>query len=332
MANILSLTAPGLTLAILPGGLSRFTATPKPLFIEMRDAHIPIDIYVDSSTAKREEVAELIRTLRGKDWRACCDAAKNLGKSNDRRAVDALIRALRNRIENRVTPRALAQIHNRIRYLHDANIQMPHDKDIRKAAAKALGKIGDTRAVDALIAALDDKDVCEVAVNSLIEIGEVGVTKLIAQLNNENQDVRTAVARILGTIGDPHAVDALADMLLNDKKWFVRLNAAEALGRIGDTRAEDALIAALDDEHGNVREAATKALGMIDSQRAVGILIAALCDGDTFDVFVRRPAVEALAKSKDPRALDALIVARQDKDLFVRSSAEESLHEIKKRS
>ncbi|MGC8880568.1 MAG: HEAT repeat domain-containing protein, partial [Anaerolineae bacterium] len=76
-------------------------------------------------------------------------------------------------------------------------------EDVRQAAARALGKIGDAAAVPALIEALRDED----------------------------EDVRQAAAEALGKIGDAAAVPALIEALRDEDMW-VRRAAAEALGKI----------------------------------------------------------------------------------------------------
>ena len=111
------------------------------------------------------------------------------------------------------------------------------DSDVREAAAKALGKIKDPRAVEPLISALKDED----------------------------SDVREAAAKALGEIKDPRAVEPLISAL-KDVNWRVRDAAAEALGEIKDPRAVEPLISALKDVDVLVREAAAKALRKITGQ------------------------------------------------------------------
>ena len=86
------------------------------------------------------------------------------------------------------------------------------DHNIRLTAASALGTVGDSRAVDPLIAALDDQ----------MEVNEMA-------------------ALALGEIGDPRAVESLTKTL-GDENWEVRSSAAKALEKIGDDRAIDPLI------------------------------------------------------------------------------------------
>ena len=104
----------------------------------------------------------------------------------------------------------------------------------RKNAAWALGAIGNTEAVTALIEALKDTDA----------------------------GVREQVAWALGAIGDRRAVDGLIGAL-NDTAAGVRKQAAWALGALGDSRAVTALTKTLKDPDAGVRRQSAWALGSI---------------------------------------------------------------------
>ena len=88
----------------------------------------------------------------------------------------------------------------------------------RWRAADVLGEIGDRRAVQPLIRALDDEYV----------------------------DVRWKAAKALGIIDEREPVLPLIRSLEDDNSW-VRTGAAWALGNIGDPRAVEPLIRVLDD-------------------------------------------------------------------------------------
>ena len=105
---------------------------------------------------------------------------------------------------------------------------------MRKAAAEALGQIGDTRAVEPLVAALKDPD---------------------------DHWLRYYAAEALGQIGNTRAVELLV-AALKDETTQVREAAAGALGKIVDTRTHvvEPLIAALKHPYANVRKAAAEAL------------------------------------------------------------------------
>lgn len=97
------------------------------------------------------------------------------------------------------------------------------DHNIRLSAASALAKVGDSRAVNPLISALDDQ-----------------------------RGVKEVAALALGEIGDPLAVEPLVDQLA-DENWEVRSSVAKALGKLGDDRAVQPLINTLKDKYENVR-------------------------------------------------------------------------------
>jgi HEAT repeat protein len=86
---------------------------------------------------------------------------------------------------------------------------------VRASAARALGKIGDSRAVNALIAALKNK-------------------------HHWYGSVRDDAAAALGMIGDSRAVGPLIDAL-RDEESSVRKAAGQALDKIGGPKAEEAL-------------------------------------------------------------------------------------------
>lgn len=147
----------------------------------------------------------------------------------------------------------------------------------RGHAARALGRIGDSRAVEPLIAALTDENssVRRHAASALGHIGDtVAVEPLISALEDADSNVRLSAVTALGSIGDARAVDPLI-FGLKDKKYYVRRNAAIALGEIGNPRAVKPLISALTmkDESMQVRTYVAEALGKIGDARAVQSLI-----------------------------------------------------------
>jgi HEAT repeat protein len=84
--------------------------------------------------------------------------------------------------------------------------------DIRREAARALGKIGEAQAVEPLSAALKDGkySVREMAAWGLGAIGDArAVEPLITALEDRDEDVRRHVLEALGAIGDSRAVGPL---------------------------------------------------------------------------------------------------------------------------
>ncbi len=156
-----------------------------------------------------------------------------------------------------------------------------------------VGRVGDQRALDALLARLDDPHLW----------------------------VRPAAAEALGELGDGRALDALLARL-DDPEQRVREAAARALGALGDGRALEGLLACLDDPAPKVREAAARALGTLGDGRALEGLLARLDDPDQD---LREAAARALGTLGDGRALDALLACRTDPYKNVRSAVDGAL-------
>lgn len=160
------------------------------------------------------------------------------------------------------------------------------DPDVQFGAAEALGEIGDSGAVEPLIAALKNNEYSGVrwkAAEALSKIGNSAVEPLIATLQYPDEDVRWKAAIALGEIGNPDAIQPLI-FLLSDDDRFVRSRAANALSMIGEA--------------------------------AVGPLIHALQKGDPG---VRWGAALALGKTKNPLAVEPLILALADEQAIVKA-------------
>ena len=206
----------------------------------------------------------------------------------------------------------------------DALIKALDDSDdfFRSDAAEALGNIGNDKAVDALlIKALDDSYdfVRYCAAEALRKIGnDKAVDALNKALDDSDDSVRFLAARALGEIGNDKAVDALIKAL-DHSDDSVRFHAAKALVNIGNDKAVDPLIKALDDSNDSVRICVAEALGNIGNDKAVDALIKAL---DHSDDSVKYLAAEALARIGNDKAVDALIKALNHSDDITSSVAE----------
>ena len=115
--------------------------------------------------------------------------------------------------------------------------------EIRRRGIQILGKLGTLRAVEPLIAILQDEDhsVREQTVGALGEMRDPrAVEPLITALQDEDHWVRGQVARVLGEMRDPRAVEPLLAALKDEDPW-VQEQAAEALKLIGTPEAVSAL-------------------------------------------------------------------------------------------
>jgi HEAT repeat protein len=159
------------------------------------------------------------------------------------------------------------------------------DSNIRKAAARALGNIGDMTALDPLLSALVDTDryVGEAAEESLRKIVpqwagtasvRVHVSEFINALGNRSLEdvIRRRAAIYLGKIRDIMALESLV-AALKQSEWRVRNAAQEALSNMPDA-AIPRLIEALQDSNKDVREGAAYALSHMSNaaKRLVDVL------------------------------------------------------------
>ena len=190
------------------------------------------------------------------------------------------------------------------------------DTIVRMGAAKALGKIGDSSAVESLARALKDSEKY-VRVNATEALGKIGnrqaVEPLIEAFLKPIQfwEVQREAADALAKIGDPRAVEPLVKSLRDRYSYsdrWVRRTVALALGKLGEPAVEP-LVSILNDEsilHFDRRNAA-EALGVIGNPRAIEPLIRALADRNVVE-----SAAWALEHIGEP-AVDPLIEAAKEK-------------------
>lgn len=179
----------------------------------------------------------------------------------------------------------------------------------RNEAARALGELGDPRAVEPLCRCLDRTTAGTTAATSVPAV------------------------EALGKIGDPAAVPALC-RALEDRKPWVRAEAARALERIADPAAVEPLCAALAHPEPMVICRAGDALAAI-GRPAVGPLVRtvhALCSrmqadpvgGALLAVSLGRAAA-ALGRIGDPAALEGLVRLLDSESEWVACCAAEAL-------
>jgi hypothetical protein len=141
------------------------------------------------------------------------------------------------------------------------------ESEVRERAAHLLGVNGDTRAVEALCAALSDADgsVREKAATALARLGDArAVEALYAALSDADRSVREKAAIALARLGDARAMEPLIAILQQDEHLSVKESAAEALGRLGDLRAVEPLVASLENTYDeSLRQAMLEALSAL---------------------------------------------------------------------
>ena len=229
------------------------------------------------------------------------------------------------------------------------------DADLSLVAdfAKALKRIGAGGVVEAAIAALGDERYSRrlAAVRALGALGDRrAVAHVRTKLNDDVAGVRAAALDALAQLGDG-SVGADCARLLTDPMPHVRIAAVRAVARLV-THAGGLLVAAEDDEDRlvrlevakhlaglpepsaralladpnlRVREAAAASAGI----RQLGALSVLLIEDPSPDV--RRACAHTLGAMRDRRVADVLIPAIEDPDALVRAAVMHALERLLRR-
>jgi len=174
-------------------------------------------------------------------------------------------------------------------------------------AIRALGEVGDERAVDELLEALsdDDPDVARAAAHAICARDpDYACERLAAALESPNRRLAETAAAALVHRGE-YAIDYLVAQLANISPQARRL-AAESLGAIGEENLKDILIPLLiTDPATDVRTAVAEAIARLDGETAIEeIQRLARCDPDWF---VRARAYSLLAEMNAEGAEEYLL-------------------------
>ena len=232
------------------------------------------------------------------------------------------------------------------------------DGDVRLAAIVALGRLGDRRAVPALVPMLErQRPEIVAAASALARIGDpASFEPLLPLLAHEDAAIRQAAIGALNSLGHPDMAPrvtallpspdprlresavriagyfgyaACIDMLIErcaDAEESVRRAAVEQLPFLEDPRAVRQLTRALEDAAPRVRSAAAQAFAHVDIAEAHAPLLRAAADGEPW---VRYYAVRSLGELRDGAALPRLAdLAASDPAMHVRIAALETLGAI----
>jgi HEAT repeat protein len=238
----------------------------------------------------------------------------NIDKMEKNRDIDGLLRALKYK------PGSMNEEHWKV----------------REAAIKALGRLKDPRSVQPLLNLFDGPSTWVIPdaikatiLEVLIGIGSPAVEALIAALSKFW--TRSIAIEALVNIGDVRAVRPLFDDyrlggivastvkdplikmgaitvkvlvdILDGKDNTLRPAAADLLGEIGDARAIEALCVALKDPDRKVHKAAIRALGKIYDSKVLRLLVSEL----------KRPEADIRAAAQ--QALESFSVLKKDRSL-----------------
>ncbi len=251
-----------------------------------------------------DNVPHLIKILQKDKYESArVKSAWSLGELADKRAVEPMIKLL---VEGRKKGEKEAPA-------------------VINEIITALDKIA-SPAVEPLLAVLKDKKIDEVARGNAAKIlglieSTNAVDQLIASLKDESVVVRSESAKALGLINDRRAVEPLINVLNDPNEWVtVRTNAITALGNIKDERAIMPLIDALKSNVTDIRNVAVIALGKIKDKRAVPLLVQML-ENAKEDDSIRANAVNALASIADPTSNNVILNALKDGNVTIRQNA-----------
>jgi len=201
--------------------------------------------------------------------------------------------------------------------------------EIRARAAQILGDLGAKQAVPVLLQALRGKffAVRAAAAEALgrIRDGQV-IPDLMSALKDPEPEVRAAAVGALGEFATHDALEAVANLLLDDPELMPRQRAVQALVR---TRREDVIP--------YLMEALRDSFWWYEREQAVGELLEAIASMGSATVLpliealgdaegtVRQLAATLLGRLQDARALEPLGMALYDTHFDVCQAAAESL-------
>jgi HEAT repeat protein len=195
----------------------------------MKESITGEDCLMDQEYENR--LALLMKQLDQDDRVVRYEAVKELGQLRDGRAVEPLVRILKEEVDYLyeddeevwlTTLDALELIGEpSVAPLMELVDDLENDQEIRVNAIDLLASIGDPRAVELLIRCLDDED-SVVRYSAVYGLGKLGsepvVEPLIASLTDKDEDVRLAAAEVLGELGDARAIPALQQALTANKR------------------------------------------------------------------------------------------------------------------
>jgi HEAT repeat protein len=197
---------------------------------------------------------------------------------------------------------------------------------IRVNAARELGFLNNTRAVEPLILTLKNDKIPDVRATAAASLGNFGderaVEPLIQAINDQNSLVRNVAIESLGVLGDKRAVEPLIQALKSDNDYV----ATTSLGKLKDPRAVEPLIKMVEANHAGVQShlittddagkerfwhfknraiVGADALEEIGDPRAVDVLLKVLQESSQPPILCS--VADALAKIDDPRAVEPLV-------------------------
>lgn len=201
----------------------------------------------------------------------------------------------------------------------------------RALAAELLGRVGNAKAVPALLETIratrtEDSDVRDIALRALARIGDSrSIPPLVDALETAEGWLAPHLADILMRHGES-AVEPVLALLERPAPSRARAWAANLLGELRAESALPALLRSLDDSDDEVRAKSAAALGRIGHESAAQPLLERLLADPA--PFVRARIASALGQFHDPGVTDRLVHALGDPAWWVRVRSVEALERI----
>jgi HEAT repeat protein len=214
-----------------------------------------------------DDTASAAVDLRDRDKNVRVEAAVRLGTLGNQDAVPALVEALRTDPDFFVAETVTWALVRCGAVAVEPVIALLDDGSAlaRARAAHALSKLGDARAVPALIDRLDRPDEWAVREKCVLALGRLGgdeaIGALVALLGAAHPELATMVSQALESLGEPTVPALLAR--IDDRDPYVRAQVVGLLGFTGSAEAVPHLCLAAQDEHPSVRIRALTALSAL---------------------------------------------------------------------
>lgn len=220
-------------------------------------------------------------------------------------------------------------------YLHLADRLDDAEINVRMAAAKVLGEIKSLDTLPDLLDGLKDSfwwyerdDAIKVLMQAIAAFGEAPFDDLLAALNEPIPTLRRYAIQLLRPLKDPRTMEAL-EMAFYDPNYDVAENALVALLDFGEASLP-ILENALRNPNVWLRQKAAWGLGEIGGEKATNLLLAIVSDHDEGEV--RKEAIQALTKLKNPRTLPTLRAISQNRsDKEIARLARQAIAQIEAR-
>lgn len=200
-----------------------------------------------------------------------------------------------------------------------------HEPEIRIQAARGLGRMRWTPAIDAIVARLGNEIpwVASRFADTLINFGRKATWPLLAyiRVNHRFESKGPALAlRTLASIGDEEAVNPVMEILDQATDPEIAIAAVETLGVLGSPLSGERLREAARSPDWRIRAKAVAALGDIGDPSAAPILANSVTDENWW---VRRNSAAALARL--PAGIDHLYEVLNGPDAYAADAAAEAL-------